>query len=149
MLEKLFSNILCFIIQLGEGKIQENIGEYILERSCTTLIWCDGQDKLDRLYIVQYFFLLKNVIKSMCISQLCGELKYLDMEGQFRPLTQTMPRHSSIICPVSPSGKQSMSFSELFCFPFTITDKDKMNQGLFVEGQNERKKEKDYDFLKS
>lgn len=71
------------------------------------------------------------------------------MEVQFFPLTQTMPCHCSIICPVSPSGKQSMSFRELLCFPFTVTDKDQMNQGLFVEGQNERKKENDSDFSKS
>lgn len=42
-----------------------------------------------------------------------------------------------------------MSYRELLCFPFTVTDKDKMNQGLFVERQNERKKEHDYDFSKS
>lgn len=41
-----------------------------------------------------------------------------------------------------------MSFRELLCFPFTVTDKGQMNQGLFVEGQNERKTENDYDFSK-
>lgn len=54
---------------------------------------------------------------------------------------QTRPCHSNIIYPASPLGKQSMSFRELLCFAFTVTDKDQMNQGLFVEGQNERKKE--------
>lgn len=43
----------------------------------------------------------------------------------------TKPCHFSIICPVSPLGKQSMSFMELLCFPFTLTDKAQMNQGLF------------------
>lgn len=36
-------------------------------------------------------------------------------------------------------------FKVLLCFPVTETDKDQMNQGILVKGQNERKKENDYD----
>lgn len=53
------------------------------------------------------------------------------MEAQSCSLTQTMQCHRNIICPASSSGKQSMCFSELLCFPFTVTDKDQMNQGAF------------------
>lgn len=54
------------------------------------------------------------------------------MGFQSCPLTQTLPCHSSIICPVSSSGKQSMSFRELLCLSFTVTDKDqKWIRGAF------------------
>lgn len=56
----------------------------------------------------------------------------------------------SNIWTVFSSGKQRVSFRESHCFPITVSDKDQMNQGIFVgEGQNERKTENDYDFLKS
>lgn len=42
----------------------------------------------------------------------------------------TKPCH--YICPVSLSTKQSMIFSELLCFLFSVTDKKKMNQGIFL-----------------
>lgn len=44
-----------------------------------------------------------------------------------------------------------MGFRELLCFPFTVTDKDpkKGKRGLFLGGQNKRKRENDRDFFKS
>lgn len=64
------------------------------------------------------------------------------MKILFCPPTQVL-KHD---LPSFPSGKQSVSFRDLLCFPFTGPDKDHTNQGLFVEGQKERKKENDYNF---
>lgn len=81
------------------------------------------------------------VVEGLYISvSLCERLTY---ESPFL----AKPCHCSIICPVSASGKQSMSFRELLCFPFTVTDKEQMNQGLFLERQKKRKKENDYVFF--